>query len=174
MHDHDEQDEDVVLLECDHARCTVTGGEDDFIYISSGRWSDVTEGLFCVEHTETCDCCGEIRHRDDLAQSASRGWGRGDDVCPDCMDEYTYCDGCGELYPNDCIHWYDTTGCGFCESCDEEQGREGRPVTTCRECGTNREHLDLLTERMVCDCEAEKIGVALVMRREKILEIMNG
>ena len=115
---------------------------------------EIQDGLYgddCKHGGCSCDECGNSYDEDDLYEVRDS---RGDwiQVCENCRDEYyTYCEHCGEYWPNDCTtrvgdeYYCDSCRdelCECCEDCGEWHLREdlyhayhdGREVWICEDC----------------------------------------
>lgn len=88
---------------------------------------ETSDGLYCddCERGELCAECDEYYSETFEVRDSNGNWIQ---VCERCRDEYyTYCDRCGEYWPNDCVTEVD--GDYYCESCFDECCEE------CDECG---------------------------------------
>ena len=162
------------MLECEHFRCgetdtleNVQEGESDLIFVDAPRWSDMATGYFCSEHLTTCDDCGEVRHRQDVAST-----GHNHEVCQSCMEDYFSCEHCGDVHHQDHGNYSDETGGVYCEDCYNELTPAPKNTDSCRTCGGRNHNFDLLTERFICDCEAAKLEIGLVMRHDTMMEVL--
>lgn len=84
----------------------------------------VKSNLYDGEDFLECYDCGDIVERDNATQVAS-----GKYVCEDCLDNYMYCERCGEYHPNEDIVRIEDIDEYWCDNCAE------RYATRCSDCG---------------------------------------
>ena len=168
------EQEDVEMVSCDQWRCDeqwlledVENGEADCVHVEHSRYSECgTEGVFCTEHTHSCDNCDTIVHSDDVYPVQRLL------VCRDCLMEYYYCEGCDQWHYPDDVEYDDNTGETYCSDCYRERRPQPRERGTAHCCSTERVHFDLLTERFLCDCEADKLTAPMVLRRDQMKRML--
>lgn len=67
---------------------------------------------------KTCEDCGNVYKRDFATFVHGIGW-----ICDDCLgfgSEYDCCEGCGEWYHYDDLHYNEDNGCSYCDDCYED------------------------------------------------------
>jgi hypothetical protein len=126
---------------------------------SAGMWrSPATE---CVP---LCNDCAVNVYHTCPAGSCDTLVHDGEDLCRSCDEYYLRCDDCGELIDpewDDYYSDYGTVSCCRPAACDDDYGRDNARcadrVATCAACNTYDVHMELLTERFVCDHEAREL-----------------
>ena len=153
--------------------------------------TEIDEKLYCGDcgDEEMCDECEEYFNHDDLVE-VNDGRGNTLMVCHNCRDDcYTYCERCGEYYPNDnttylesisgsvcddCLNEY----YAFCDNCNSYVDRDcaydaydayGRSITICSVCrddnfGTCEECGDLYHLNAISSAYDEHNEIVFVCR----------
>lgn len=122
--------------------------EEDFRSLVVGSYGlcvscgcETSYGVYCEDCKDGrggnyCECCEE--YVDEELYSVRDRRGNWTEVCENCRDEYyTYCDCCGDYWPNDCTTEIDDRY--YCDSCRDEYCSE------CYEC-EDYHHMDNMTE----------------------------
>ena len=119
-------------------------------------------GAFCHECLTECPNCEQMTDPDEMLYDSTAR----EQVCGECYSaRWTACDYCGDECSTDDSRYDDDSGYTYCPECYSEQaGGCSLPVEQCHLCGTNNVHFHLLSERYVCDCEAEKEPAAYIVR----------
>lgn len=113
---------------------------------------EIDAGLYCDDCKPgqyVCDDCGNSCDELFDVRNSRGEWIQ---VCENCRDEYyTYCDECGEYWPNDCTtsidgaNYCDNCRVEYCEECDDcwewhrredmhDAHRDGQEVRVCGDC----------------------------------------
>lgn len=103
--------------------------EEDFRSLVVGSYGlcvscgcETSYGVYCEDCKDGrggnyCECCEE--YVDEELYSVRDSCGNWIEVCENCRDEYyTYCDCCGDYWPNDCVTEIDDRY--YCDSCRAE------------------------------------------------------
>lgn len=101
------------------ADCGAWISEDDVIWIG--------DEPYCSNCVEYCSCCEEYYpvHDEGVWIASENRY-----VCNDCAERYyTYCEDCGEYYPNDEMNYIDSVGHDVCNECLADN------YSMCSECG---------------------------------------
>lgn len=129
---------------------------DHMNYVNPGRWSRLSEGLYCADCSTQCESCLEPHVNNEMTDIGDGSYTR--PICQSCMDEYySYCDGCSTTMLREDLTYSEHTDQEYCESCYREHGsgdRGGAEVHHCRTCGSDDLHFHILAERYLCDCGA--------------------
>lgn len=99
-----------------------------------------------AEYCECCEECGEYHLRENMHQVSGGAW-----VCDDCLDNYTYCEKCGEYVRDDEVFEVfkeDGTPTFVCSDCRDEFYAE------CEDCGRYFEK-DAVQDGRCPDCRAK-------------------
>ena len=90
---------------------------------------EISDGLYCEDcGGETCDCCGEHYHEDQLHRAYDRN-GNEIQVCESCLEEnYSYCDICDSYHDRDDMTCAEGE-CWVCNDCLHEH------FHLCDDCG---------------------------------------
>lgn len=93
----------------------------------------------------------------------------GESYCDDCFSEtWTYCDDCGDTVARDEARWVEDDERDVCSDCHRSNYPEherSEPLHRCERCNTIPAHPHLLTEALLCDCEAHRA----VTRNEPVM-----
>jgi len=89
------------------ARCGETHSDNDSFYAQN--YGDVCQSCY-ENYFSLCDECGEIHHNDRMTNINSEGI----TVCPQCLGDYSICEGCYEYFSNG---MNEINGKHLCEDC---------------------------------------------------------
>jgi len=124
----------------------------------------MTTEYYCRDCRQACNDCNETIPEGEVYSDERSG----DSLCGDCYCErYYMCDQCGDGTPHDEIRYDENSGYTYCPECYVDYAlpsQEGYPTVKCRVCDTYNVHFHLLSEKYVCDCEADKAPTAYIMR----------
>lgn len=142
-------------------------------YARSGSYDSATRSFrqaqgpteyYCRDCRQACSDCNETIPEGDGCYDERRDCS----LCTECYCErYYQCDQCGEGTLHDDVRYDDNSGNTYCPECYVDYAtpsHDGYPSVKCRICDTYNVHFHLLSEKYVCDCEADKTPTAYVMR----------
>ena len=66
---------------------------------------------------QRCEDCGEWIDTQEIGMSYVRGVG---DVCESCLENYSYCEGCDEYFPDRFMVWVESEDSYYCRDCAAE------------------------------------------------------
>lgn len=121
--------------------CTHCGSEIDDGDI---RWID--DEPYCCDCSFWCEQCEEYH----VGEGTSvRGFGI---VCDSCLDDFRYCEECGEYVTERHANWVESEGAYFCDDCIEDN------FAPCEQCGELHRHRNMreVARRMLCPNCAEE------------------
>ena len=120
------------------AHCGSEIDEDDVMWIDGEP--------YCIDCTFLCDCCNEYHVGEG---TEVRGY---ETVCEDCLEDFFYCEECGEYVPEYYANWVESEGAYFCNDCIEDN------FAPCEQCGELHRYRNMreVARRMLCpDCAEE-------------------
>ena len=126
------------------------------------RRSGYGAGIYCGDCLLECNSCEHFHEPGDSMWDENTGV----PLCSDCWCErWQSCDHCGDVVPTGETHYDDDTGATVCNECRPHYSRgESMTLAQCGMCDTYNVHFHLLSEKYVCDCEADKTPPAYVVR----------
>ena len=78
---------------------------------------------YCHDCCDWCECC-ESYHHEELIYVQDYGY-----VCSDCLENFYYCEECGNYYTEKDVRYINSEGSYVCDDCFESE------FTTCDDCG---------------------------------------
>lgn len=108
------------------------------------RWID--DEPYCCDCSFWCEQCEEYH----VGEGTSvRGFGI---ICNSCLDDFRYCEECGEYVTERHANWVESEGAYFCDDCIEDY------FAPCEQCGELHRYRNMreVARRMLChDCAEE-------------------
>lgn len=120
------------------AHCGSEIDEDDVMWIDGEP--------YCIDCTFLCHCCNEYHVGEG---TEVRGY---EIVCEDCLEDFFYCEECGEYVTEYYANWVESEGAYFCNDCIEDN------FAPCEQCGELHRYRNMreVARRMLCpDCAEE-------------------
>ena len=127
----EEEDEDIAICsfcddECDgdNDRVTIIHGSRRLDGVQYRRGYTEEDRTVCEDCRVTCNDCHTEVHADAVNSDS-----QDNAVCPNCWDNYTECEECGDMIHQDDSRYHDGNECSYCNNCYETMEVEDRIVT---------------------------------------------
>jgi hypothetical protein len=119
-------------------------------------------GIYCGECLVECSSCEHFMESNDVLYDN----GTGAPMCGDCWCErWQYCDNCGDTVRTEESHYDDDSGYTVCSECRPQYSRgEAMTLAKCGTCDTYNVHFHILSEKYLCDCQADTVPTAYIVR----------